>query len=92
MGIDEDSPNKIYYSTRYVDDEYEYRHVILPKQMLKILSPHLFMKDADEGKVVFRLLKEDEWRGLGICQSPGWEHFEVHVPEPHVLLFRRPRY
>jgi len=38
-----------------------------------------------------RILAEDEWRGIGITQSLGWEHYEVHAPEPHVLLFRRAR-
>nr|GAT48087.1 cyclin-dependent kinase regulatory subunit [Mycena chlorophos] len=38
-----------------------------------------------------RLLSEPEWRGIGITQSLGWEHCEVHAPEPHVLLFRRPK-
>jgi len=31
-----------------------------------------------------------EWRGLGVQQSRGWQHYQVHQPEPHVLLFRRP--
>lgn len=22
------------------------------------------------------------------CQSLGWEHYEVHEPEPHILLFK----
>lgn len=37
------------------------------------------------------LMTETEWRNLGVQQSPGWLHFMVHNPEPHVLLFRRPR-
>ena len=36
-----------------------------------------------------RLLEEPEWRGLGVCMSPGWRHYEIHRPEPHILLFRR---
>ncbi|KAL0073604.1 regulatory subunit of cyclin-dependent kinase [Phycomyces blakesleeanus] len=35
------------------------------------------------------LLTEREWRSLGIRQSRGWEHYMVHAPEPHILLFRR---
>ncbi|TKA72469.1 Cyclin-dependent kinases regulatory subunit [Cryomyces minteri] len=35
-----------------------------------------------------KLLWEEEWRGLGITQSLGWEHYEVHEPEPHILLFK----
>lgn len=66
----------IFYSKRYSDDQYEYRHVILPKQISKYYK-------AD------RLLSEVEWRSLGIQQSPGWIHYMIHKPEPHVLLFRR---
>ena len=27
---------------------------------------------------------------VGVQQSAGWEHYAIHEPEPHVLLFRRP--
>ena len=37
-----------------------------------------------------RLLAEDEWRKLGVMQSLGWVHYDIHKPEPHILLFRRP--
>lgn len=36
------------------------------------------------------LMTETEWRNLGVQQSPGWVHYMLHAPEPHVLLFRRP--
>jgi hypothetical protein len=26
---------------------------------------------------------------LTVLQSLGWEHYEVHEPEPHILLFKR---
>ncbi|KAI0062245.1 cyclin-dependent kinase regulatory subunit, partial [Artomyces pyxidatus] len=77
---------KIHYSDRYSDDEYEYRHVILPKPLFKLIPKQYFNQD-DTGTL--RLLTEAEWRGIGITQSLGWEHYEVHAPEPHVLLFRR---
>ncbi|SGZ28686.1 BQ5605_C027g10410 [Microbotryum silenes-dioicae] len=57
-------------------EQYEYRHVILPKALVKYLPTD-------------RLAEEDEWRGLGIRQSPGWEHYMRHAPEPHILLFKR---
>jgi len=82
----EDYVEKIHYSDRYTDDHYEYRHVILPKQLLKMVPKEYFSPD-DSGTL--RLLNEDEWRGMGITQSLGWQHYEVHAPEPHVLLFRR---
>ena len=70
---------------------YEYRHVILPKEIAK---------KVPKG----RLLTEHEWRHLGVQQSLGWVHFMIHEPgreifdqsypfllfvEPHILLFRR---
>ncbi|KAJ6618833.1 regulatory subunit of cyclin-dependent kinase [Mycena sp. CBHHK59/15] len=78
---------KIHYSDRYTDDAYEYRHVILPKQLLRLVPKHFFNEELG----TLRLLSEPEWRGIGITQSLGWEHYEVHAPEPHVLLFRRPK-
>ncbi|KAF7969516.1 hypothetical protein HWV62_26260 [Athelia sp. TMB] len=77
---------KIHYSDKYTDDEFEYRHVILPKPLLKLIPKSYFDPD-DSG--VLRILSEQEWRGIGITQSLGWQHYEVHAPEPHVLLFRR---
>ncbi|KIJ69180.1 hypothetical protein HYDPIDRAFT_80318, partial [Hydnomerulius pinastri MD-312] len=79
--------HRIHYSDRYSDDHFEYRHVILPKPLLKLIPKDLF----DEKEGTLRLLSETEWRGIGITQSLGWQHYEVHAPEPHVLLFRRPK-
>jgi len=55
-----------------------YRHVILPKDLAKTLPKS-------------RLLTESEWRGIGVQQSRGWQHYAIHRPEPHILLFRRVR-
>jgi len=65
---------RIHYSDRYSDDHYEYRHVILPKPLLKLIPKELF----DEKEGTLRLLTEAEWRGIGITQSLGWQHYEVH--------------
>jgi len=70
-------PEEIEYSEKYNDSLYEYRHVILPKELYKKL-PKL------------KLLSENEWRSLGVQQSRGWVHYDIHKPEPHILLFRRP--
>jgi cyclin-dependent kinase regulatory subunit CKS1 len=78
--------DSIHYSNRYSDSEYEYRHVQLPKGMLKVIPKEY----CDSAKGTLKLLWEDEWRALGITQSLGWEHYEVHEPEPHILLFKRP--
>ncbi|XP_015792561.1 cyclin-dependent kinases regulatory subunit [Tetranychus urticae] len=71
-------PSKnIYYSDKYYDDKYEYRHVTLPNEIAKMVPKT-------------HLMSEDEWRSLGIQQSQGWIHYMIHEPEPHILLFRRP--
>jgi cyclin-dependent kinase regulatory subunit CKS1 len=78
---------KYYYSPRYSDDEYEYRHVALPRDLLKIIPSDFFSENG-----TFKILLEDEWRGqLGITQSLGWVHYGCHAPEPHILLFRKPK-
>ena len=70
-------PDEIEYSEKYQDDAYEYRHVLLPKAIFKRMPRG-------------RLLSETEWRSLGVQQSRGWVHYEIHKPEPFILLFRRP--
>jgi len=46
-------PEEIEYSEKYQDENYEYRHVLLPKHIYKQM-PHA------------RLLFENEWRQLGV--------------------------
>ena len=70
-------PDEIEYSEKYNDELFEYRHVQLPKNIYKAMPKG-------------RLLSEQEWRALGVQQSRGWVHYEIHKPEPHILLFRRP--
>ena len=70
-------PKDIEYSDKYKDDTFEYRHVILPKTVFKKMDKK-------------RLLSEMEWRAIGVQQSRGWAHYEIHTPEPFILLFRRP--
>ncbi|OCT69586.1 hypothetical protein XELAEV_18040898mg [Xenopus laevis] len=70
------SAKNIYYSDKYDDELYEYRHVMLPKDIAKqVPKTHL--------------MSETEWRNLGVQQSQGWVHYMIHEPEPHILLFRR---
>ena len=73
---------EIEYSDKYEDSVYEYRHVILTKEIAKMLP-------LGPNKTP-RLLSENEWRALGVQQSRGWVHYEIHRPESHILLFRRP--
>uniref|UniRef100_A0A915J6T7 Cyclin-dependent kinases regulatory subunit n=1 Tax=Romanomermis culicivorax TaxID=13658 RepID=A0A915J6T7_ROMCU len=68
----------IYYSEKYYDDVYEYRHVHLPKELVKLVPKN-------------KLMSELEWRSIGIQQSEGWEHYMTHNPERHIILFKRPR-
>lgn len=49
------------------DDTYQYRHVILDKEMASMIPKN-------------RLLEECEWRALGIKQGPHWEHYLIHKP------------
>ena len=46
-------PEEIEYSEKYQDDTYEYRHVLLPKNIFKKMPQK-------------RLLAENEWRSLGV--------------------------
>lgn len=73
------STTEIEYSDVYSDDTYDYRHVILPRDKAKLLPYPM------------RILEENVWRGLGVQQSKGWEHWTIFPPEPHVLIFRRPK-
>jgi len=68
----------IMYSEKYDDEAFEYRHVTLPQDLAKLVPRN-------------HLMTETEWRNLGVQQSPGWIHFMFHTPEPHILLFRRPK-
>ncbi|XP_051154288.1 cyclin-dependent kinases regulatory subunit-like [Leptopilina boulardi] len=68
--------DNIYYSSKYYDDTYEYRHVALPKELVKLVPRG-------------QLLSEKEWRNIGVQQSQGWVHYMTHDPEPHILLFKR---
>jgi cyclin-dependent kinase regulatory subunit CKS1 len=68
--------SKILYSEKYEDTDCEYRHVILPKELGKLVPRS-------------RLMEEAEWRQLGVQQSVGWRHYMIHRPEPHILLFKR---
>lgn len=67
---------EIDYSDKYCDDIYEYRRVTVPREMVPTLPTG-------------RTMEEWEWRQNGIVMSRGWEHYDQHLPEAHVLLFRR---
>ncbi|KAL5345735.1 Cyclin-dependent kinases regulatory subunit (Cell division control protein cks1) [Pseudogymnoascus australis] len=52
--------DSIHYSARYSDDNYEYRHVQLPKAMLKAIPKEYH----DPSKGTLKLLWEEEWRAI----------------------------
>uniref|UniRef100_A0A8C8JX02 Cyclin-dependent kinases regulatory subunit n=1 Tax=Oncorhynchus tshawytscha TaxID=74940 RepID=A0A8C8JX02_ONCTS len=62
------SQKQIYYSDKYDDEKFEYRHVMLPKDIAKrVPKTHL--------------MSETEWRNLGVQQSQGWIHYMIHQPD-----------
>ncbi|XP_037598291.1 cyclin-dependent kinases regulatory subunit 1-like [Cebus imitator] len=71
------SHKQIYYLDKYDDKEFEYRHVMLPKDIAKLVPKT-------------HLMSESEWRNFGVQQSQGWVHYMIREPEPHILLFRGP--
>lgn len=77
-------PREAEYSEYYFDDVYEYRHCVLTLEMTRRA---IAMKGTNKSRV----LSESEWRDLGVQQSRGWKNFMVYEPEPHMLLFRRPK-
>ncbi|XP_037601955.1 cyclin-dependent kinases regulatory subunit 1-like [Cebus imitator] len=71
------SHKQIYYSDKYDNEEFEYRHVMLPKDIAKLVPKT-------------HLMSESEWKNLGVKQSEGWVHYMIHEPERPILLFRHP--
>lgn len=80
-------PDDFEYSDKMKDDEYEYRHVIMPRDAAKKFYQITNIQHRKRGEE--KMMEESEWRALGVQQSRGWEHYCVHRPEPHILLFRR---
>ncbi|CAK0896948.1 unnamed protein product, partial [Prorocentrum cordatum] len=75
-------PDEIEYSEKYMDDKFEYRHVMLPKAVAKD------MYKLTNGK---RLLEEDPTSGVGWeCSRAGAGRTTRSTARtPHILLFRR---
>jgi len=70
--------DETFYSDKYEDDVFEFRRVTVPRAMVPFFPQH------------GRTMNDREWRELGIIMSRGWEHYDIHLPEVNVLLFRRP--
>ncbi len=71
-------PEEIEHSEKYEDDCFEYKHVVLTKELYEKMPKG-------------RLLSESEWRELGVSQTRGWVHYTIYKPEPQILLFKRPK-
>jgi cyclin-dependent kinase regulatory subunit CKS1 len=69
-------PQQIVYSNYYNDEKFEYRHVVLPKNLARWLPQN-------------QILKQEQWIEIGVHQSSAWEHYMIYKPEPHILLFKR---
>ncbi|MBZ3877934.1 Cyclin-dependent kinases regulatory subunit 1 [Sciurus carolinensis] len=67
------SHKQIYYSDKNDDEEFKYWHVVLPKDIAKLVPKT-------------HLVSEPEWRNLGVQQSQGWVHYMIHEPEPHICF------
>lgn len=63
--------NEFYYSTKYEDDEFEYRHVHVTKEVGCFKQVEHFYFQVAKLVPHNRLMSESEWRSLGIQQSPG---------------------
>jgi len=91
--------DNIFYSTKYYDDKYEYRHCELRHEGLSYAIIN-YERDKDSLDEMFlplvlvrskgTLLSETQWRSLGITMSMGWQHYLAYKPNPTVLCFRRP--
>lgn len=64
---DDGSRAEALMANRYSDSEFEYRHVQLPKMMLKAIPKEYH----DSAKGTLKLLWEEEWRAMGMTQVRG---------------------
>ncbi|XP_017100737.2 cyclin-dependent kinases regulatory subunit-like [Drosophila bipectinata] len=72
------SQDIIYYSNTRSDEQFEYRNVLLPKKLVKMIPKT-------------HPMTEDEWRSIGVELPPSWIHFVIHRTGSHVVLFRCPK-
>lgn len=79
---------QIEYSEKYQDGIYEYRYQNECQYYIPTLVPFLIIfyrlrhvilpKDMAKSLPKGRTLTEHEWRGSGVQQSRGWEHYACH--------------
>jgi cyclin-dependent kinase regulatory subunit CKS1 len=84
--------SRIEYSEKYADETHEYRYVNGPiagtkgirYPVSRVVSPlarlsHVILpKELAKTLPISRLLTEAEWRGIGVQQSRGWQHYAIH--------------
>ena len=97
---------RIEYSDKYMDDSNEYRHVMLPKELAKSLPKSRLLTESEWRSIgvsfplysIYSILSTLfyfivsilSYFEMKVQQSRGWQHYAIHRPEPHILLFRRP--
>lgn len=79
------------------------RHVVLPPEIAQHLPKNRLLSEVSSccfcwaaavpmwgypSLTYSSCALQNEWRGLGVQQSRGWEHYAIHRPEPHIMLFR----
>ena len=74
-----DPRKEIYYSDKYSDDKYEYRHVVLPKEIAKLVPKTHLMSEA-------------EWRNMGVQQSLGTDENSFSLFRVGLLAIIRQRF
>ncbi|CDJ59186.1 cyclin-dependent kinase, putative [Eimeria maxima] len=75
----------VFYSPRYSDDRFIYRHVLLSagvKRAAEEIANATKSAFLTEGQFIYQ---------LGIHLSPGWEHFMIFKGEMRELILRRPQ-
>ncbi|CDJ30365.1 cyclin-dependent kinase, putative [Eimeria mitis] len=75
----------VFYSPRYSDDRFIYRHVLLSagvKKAAEEIANATKSAFLTEGQFIYQ---------LGIHLSPGWEHFMIFKGEMRELILRRPQ-
>ena len=71
------SKKDIYYSDKYTDDKFEYRHVMLPKDLAKLVPKTHLMSEA-------------EWRNLGVQQSLGRSDWTIEGQNMDIVFWKPP--
>ncbi|KAK6163433.1 hypothetical protein DH2020_000297 [Rehmannia glutinosa] len=87
---------QIQYSEKYFDDTYEYRHVVLPPEVAKLLPKNRLLSEISIYGAFFHffffvfLVGRMNGVPLVFNRAVGGSTMQSTVREPHIMLFRRP--